>query len=56
MGSVNVCESQQNEAFGNVTYTSEVCGYNYDLCLCYPRRMVDFNRNDMLFSSGDSPS
>jgi hypothetical protein len=47
---------QPNEVFGNVTYTSEVYGYNYDLRLCYPRRMVDFNRNGMLFSSGDSPS
>jgi hypothetical protein len=32
-----------------------VHGYNYDLCVCYPRRMAEFNRNGMLFSSGDSP-
>jgi hypothetical protein len=37
-------------------YTSKVHGYNYNHWLCYPRRMADFNRNDMLFSSSDSPS
>jgi hypothetical protein len=31
-------------------------GYNYNLSSCYPRRMADFNRNGMLFSSGDSPN
>ena len=31
-------------------------GYNYTLSFCYPRRMANSNRNDMLFSSGDSPN
>jgi len=38
----------------NVGYTSEARGYNYNPGLCYPRRMVNSNRNDMLFSSSDS--
>ena len=29
-------------------------GYNYNPWFCYPRRMVNFRRNDMLFSSSDS--
>jgi hypothetical protein len=43
---------------GNVTPPDtplRLRGYNYNLSSCYPRRMADFNRNDMLFSSGDSP-
>jgi hypothetical protein len=30
-------------------YTHEGHGYNYNLRLCYPRRMVDSSRNGMLF-------
>jgi hypothetical protein len=43
---------------GNVTPPDtplRLPGYNYNLSSCYPRRMANSNRNDMLFSSGDSP-
>jgi hypothetical protein len=29
--------------------------YNYNFVSCHPRHMADSSRNDMLFSSGDSP-
>lgn len=31
-------------------------GYNYNLSRCYPRRMADFCRRDMLFSVSGSPN
>lgn len=37
-------------------YPRKVHDYNYNLSSCYPRRMADFNRNGMIFSSGDSPN
>jgi hypothetical protein len=36
-------------------YIREVHGYNYHRRRCYPRRMVNSDRNAMIFSSSDSP-
>jgi hypothetical protein len=41
---------------GTTGYTGEAARLQLQSFLCYPRRMADSSRNDMLFSSGDSPN